>query len=315
MAITPVMRPTALREGDCIGLAAPASPFREEALYEGIEVLHDMGFRVRYEPRVFERYRYLAGRDGERAAELQALFSDPDIKAIFCCRGGYGSQRLLSLLDASTIRANPKLFMGYSDLTSLLCYLDACCGLATLHGPVVCGDLRNQLDLAARRQLVGVLTGDMEAMQPPDACQKALTVLRGGDAEGRLLGGCLSVFACAIGTPFQPCTRDAILFLEDKGERLYAIDRLLTRLKLSGLLKGVRGLVFGHFDRVEADADLPYDAKDVIVDVLGDLGIPILYGFPSGHCPQPLTLPFGVRAAIRGGRLVFCESPVTARDC
>ena len=123
------------------------------------------------------------------------------------------------------------------------------------------------------------------------------------------------MFACAIGTPFQPRTRDAILFLEDRGERLYAIDRLLTTLKLSGLLHDVRGLVFGRFDRVDADADLPYDAQDVIVDVLGDLHIPILYGFPSGHCSQPLTLPFGVRAAIRGGRLVLCESPVTTPDC
>jgi len=161
---------------------------------------------------------------------------------------------------------------------------------------------------------MGVLTGDVNAMQPPADCQEALTVLRAGDAEGPLLGGCLSVFACAIGTPIQPPTQGAILFLEDRGERLYAIDRLLTTLKLSGLLQGVRGLVFGCFERVEADADLPYDARDVILDVLGDLGIPILYGFPSGHCRQPLTLPFGVTAAIRGGRLVLCESPVTRRD-
>lgn len=310
----PVIRPAALREGDCIGLAAPASPFREEALREGIEVLYDMGFRVRYEPRVFERYRYLAGRDADRATELQTLFADPDVKAIFCCRGGYGSQRLLPFLDAGAIRANPKIFMGYSDLTSLLGYLDARCGLATLHGPVVCGDLRPELGVAARRQLKGVLTGDLEVMQPPAACQDDLAVLRSGDAEGRLLGGCLSVFACAIGTPFQPCTRDAILFLEDKGERLYAIDRVLTALKLSGLLQGVRGLVFGRFERVAADAHLPYDAKDVILDVLDDLDVPILYGFPAGHCPQPLTLPFGVGAAIRGGRLVLCESPVARRD-
>ena len=314
MEALPVVRPAALREGDCIGLAAPASPFREDALHAGVGVLQDMGFRVRYEARVFERYRYLAGRDAERAAELQSLFADPDVKAVFCCRGGYGSQRLLPFLDAAALRAHPKLFMGYSDLTSLLCYLDARCGLATLHGPVVCGDLRPEFSAAARRQLMGVLTGDVAAMQPPEACQDGLTVLRAGDAEGRLLGGCLSVFACAIGTPYQPRTQDAILFLEDKGERLYAIDRLLTTLKLSGLLQGVRGLVFGRIERVEADAHLSYDAKDVILDVLGDLDVPILYGFPAGHCPQPLTLPFGVRAAIRGGRLVLCESPVTRRD-
>ena len=309
----PILRPPALRLGDCIGFAAPASPFREEALQEGIEVLQEMGFRVRYEPRIFERYRYLAGRDTERAAELQNLFADPDVKAVFCCRGGYGSQRLLPYLDAGAIRNTPKIFMGYSDLTSLLCFLDTRCGLAALHGPVVCGNLSTELDSDSRRQLLGLLTGDMEAMQPPSSRQDDLEMLSGGDAEGRLLGGCLSVFACAIGTPIQPRTEGAILFLEDRGERLYAVDRMLTTLKLSGLLQGVRGIVFGCMNRVQADAELPYDARDVIVDVLGDLGIPILYGFPSGHCPRPLALPFGVAAAIRDGRLVLCESPVVTR--
>ena len=310
----PLVRPPALRTGDCIGLAAPASPFREEALEEGVDVLQEMGFRVRYEPRIFERYRYLAGRDAERAAELQNLFADPDVKAVFCCRGGYGSQRLLPFLDAAAIRVTPKIFMGYSDLTSLLCFLETRCGLAALHGPVVCGNLRTELEPDSKRQLMGLLTGDMEAMQPPASRQADLTVLSAGDAEGRLLGGCLSVFVCAIGTPFQPRTEGTILFLEDRGERLYAVDRMLTTLKLSGLLQGVRGIVFGCVNPVQADADLPYDAKDVIVDVLGDMGIPILYGFPSGHCPRPLTLPFGVAAAIRDGRLVLRESPVVVED-
>ena len=309
-----LVKPPALRTGDCIGLAAPASPFREEALLEGVDVLQEMGFRVRYEPRIFERYRYLAGRDAERAAELHNLFADPDVKAVFCCRGGYGSQRLLPFLDAGAIRRTPKIFLGYSDLTSLLCFLETRCGLTALHGPVVCGNLRTELDPDSQRQLLGLLTGDMEAMQPPPSRQDDLTVLAAGDAEGRLLGGCLSVFVCAIGTPIQPRTEGAILFLEDRGERLYAVDRMLTTLKFSGLLQGVRGIVFGCLDRVEADAELPYDARDVIVDVLGDMGIPILYGFPAGHCPRPLTLPFGVPAAIRDGRLVLCESPVAVQD-
>ena len=314
METAPLIRPPALRTGDCIGLAAPASPFSEEALLEGVEVLQEMGFRVRYEPRVFERYRYLAGRDAARAAELQGLFADADVKAVFCCRGGYGSQRLLPYLDAAAIRGAPKLFMGYSDLTSLLGFLDARCGLSALHGPVVCGNLRAELDPDSRRQLLGLLTGDLEAMQPPSSRLDGLTVLCPGDAEGRLMGGCLSIFVCAAGTPFRPRTEGAILFLEDRGERLYAVDRMLTTLKLSGLLRGVRGIVFGCMDRVEADAELSYDGRDVILDVLGDLGIPILYGFPSGHCARPLALPFGVSAAIRDGRLVLCEAPVAERD-
>src|SRR5262249_29983356 len=135
-----------------------------------------------------------------------------------------------------------------------------------------------------------------------------------GEAEGRLLGGCLSLLVCAVGTPFQPQTRDTILFIEDRGERLYAIDRMLTYLKLAGGLQSVRGPVFGRIGRVEAGRDVPYGIEEVILDVLGDLEVPILYGFPAGHCAQSLTLPMGVRAAIRGARLVLCESPVVRQE-
>jgi muramoyltetrapeptide carboxypeptidase len=304
-----LLRPTALQEGDCIGLAAPASAVNREALLEGVKVLQTLGFRVQYTPRVFDKQRYLAGTDTDRAVELQALFTNPDVKAIFCCRGGYGSQRLIPYLEPALITRHPKIFLGYSDLTSLLLYFQHC-GLITFHGPVVAGDLRHDSDPAILQQLKGVLMGDAQAMQPPAQHTTALTVLRPGDAQGRLLGGCLSLVVCTIGTFFQPDTRDTILFLEDRGERLYAIDRMLTYLKLAGVFEGVRGLVFGSLDLVAADCDRPYGMTDVILDVLGDLDIPILANFPAGHCSQPLTLPFGVQAAICGSRLLLCESPV-----
>ena len=314
MSLGPVVRPPALREGDCIGLAAPASAFKEEEIHAGIRVLQDLGFRVHYTPRLFDTYRYLAGSDAARAAELNALFADPAIQAIFCGRGGYGSQRLLPYLDTAVIMAHPKIFVGYSDLTSLLIYFYSQCHLVTLHGPVVVGDMLPELEPDVLRQLQGILTGDEAAMQPPVEHLAGLTVLRAGEAEGRLLGGCLSLLVCAVGTPFQPQTRDTIMFLEDRGERLYAIDRMLTYLKLAGVLQGVRGLVFGRMERVEADRHLPYGIEDVILDVWGDLQVPILYGFPAGHYAQPLTLPFGVQAAIRRGRLILCESPVVRQE-
>ena len=314
MSVHDLVRPPALQEGDCIGLAAPASSFDRQALHTGIEVLQAWGFRVHYTARLFDRHRYLAGTDAARAAELQALFTNPEVKAIFCCRGGYGSQRLLPYLDAALIAAHPKIFVGYSDLTSLLLYFSSHCRLMTFHGPVVAGDLHHDLTSAVQRQLKGVLAGDPETMQPPASCQEAVTVLQAGEAEGVLLGGCLSLFGCAVGTPLQPDTRGAILFFEDRGERLYAIDRLLTSLRLAGVFEGVRGLVFGHLEAVEADRHLPYDAQDVILDVLGDLRLPLLYGFPAGHCRQPLTLPFGGRAAIRDGRLVLCDVPVVRSE-
>src|SRR5215470_7894737 len=313
MSFHPVVRPPALRPGDCIGLAAPASAFQEEELHAGIKVLQDLGFRVHYTPRLFEKHYYLAGSDAARAAELNALFADPAIKAIFCCRGGYGSQRLLPYLDPAAIMAHPKIFVGYSDLTTLLLYLYSQCHLVTLHGPVVVGDLHPGLDTGMLRQLQGILTGDEAAMQPPAAYLNNLTALRAGEAEGRLLSCCLSLLVCAVGTPFQPQTRDTIMFLEDRGERLYAIDRMLTYLKLAGVFHGVRGLVFGRIERVAADRHLPYGVEDVILDALGDLGVPILYGFPAGHCPQSLTLPFGVRVAMHGAQLALCESPVVSQ--
>ncbi|MDH3604923.1 MAG: LD-carboxypeptidase [Candidatus Tectomicrobia bacterium] len=300
-----LIRPPALREGDCIGLAAPASPIKRELFFEGVEIIQSLGFRVHYTPRIFDVKRYLAGADSDRAAELHDLFINPDIQAIFCCRGGYGSQRLIAHLNPAIIIAHPKIFLGYSDLTSLLLYFYSRCRLVTFHGPAVAGDLHRGIEDAVLRQLKGVLTGDEAVMQAPDHHPASLTVIRPGEAAGRLIGGCLSLFVCSIGTPFQPDLHDTILFLEDRNERFYAIDRMLTYLKLCGAFEGVRGIVFGRIDPMPADRDHPYDVVDVIADVLSDLNIPILYGFPAGHCPQALTLPFGVEAAIRENRLVL----------
>jgi muramoyltetrapeptide carboxypeptidase len=299
--------PQALQPGDCIGLIAPASPVKREALVEGAAALEALGFRVYYTPRIFDAERYLAGSDTARAEELHAMFANPEIKAIFCGRGGYGSQRLIPHLDPDLIRANPKLFLGYSDVTSLLIYFYQRCGLVTLHGPAVAGDLTCALAPEVAAQLMGLVTGHAADMQLPPG---DLTVVRPGEAAGRLIGGCLSLFVCAIGTPFQPETRDTILFLEDRGERYYAIDRMLTYLKLAGVLQGVRGVVFGKIEPVAADRDRPYGVVEVIADVLGDLEVPVLYGLQAGHCPQSLTLPFGTQAAIRDHQLVLCEAPV-----
>jgi muramoyltetrapeptide carboxypeptidase len=300
--------PRALQPGDCIGLIAPASPVKREALIEGAAALEALGFRVHYTPRIFDTERYLAGSDVARAEELHAMFADPEIKAIFCARGGYGSQRLIPHLDPELIMANPKLFLGYSDVTSLLIYFYQRCGLVTLHGPAVAGDITRTLAPEVAFQLMGLVTGNLTDMQLPPG---DLTVVRPGEAAGRLIGGCLSLFVCAIGTPFQPETRDTILFLEDRGERYYAIDRMLTYLKLAGVLQGVRGVVFGEIEPVAADRDRPYGVVEVIADVLGDLDVPVLYGLQAGHCPQSLTLPFGTQVAIRDHHLVLCEAPVT----
>ncbi|WP_089717077.1 S66 peptidase family protein [Candidatus Entotheonella palauensis] len=300
--------PQALQPGDCIGLIAPASPVKRESLLEGAAALEALGFRVYYTPRIFDADRYLAGSDTARAEELHAMFANPDIKAIFCGRGGYGSQRLIPHLDPALIMAHPKLFLGYSDVTSLLLYFYQRCGLVTLHGPSVAGDITCDLPPEVAAQLRGIVTGHATDMQLPP---HDLTVVRPGAAEGRLIGGCLSLFVCTVGTDFQPEMYDTILFLEDRGERYYAIDRMLTHLKLTGMFEGVRGVVFGEIEPVAADRDRPYGVVDVIADVLGDLDVPVLYGLQAGHCKPSLTLPFGTQVAIRNHQLVLCEAPVT----
>ena len=173
--------------------------------------------------RVCARHRYLAGDDAGRAAELHALFANPEVKAIFCCRGGYGSQRLLPYLDTALITTHPKIFMGSSDLTYLLLYLYSQCQLIAFHGPVVAGGLHRELTPAVQQQLKGILLGDMAAMQPPAAHLETLTVLHDGDAAGRLLGGgvCRLCVRWALGTPVT--FHDTIVFLEDRGERLSAL--------------------------------------------------------------------------------------------
>jgi muramoyltetrapeptide carboxypeptidase len=171
----------------------------------------------------------------------------------------------------------------------------------------VAGDLKRDLAPEVASQLLGLVTGNVAAMQLPPG---DLTIVHPGEAEGRLIGGCLSLFVCAIGTPFQPETRDTILFLEDRGERYYAIDRMLTYLKLAGVFENFRGVVFGEIEPMAADREFSYGVVEVIADVLGDLEVPVLYGLRAGHCSQSMTLPFGTQAAIRDRQLVLCEAPV-----
>ena len=307
MSPPPLIYPQALQSGDCIGLVAPASPVQREKLLEGVAILEALGFRVHYTPKIFDTERYLAGSDAARVEDLHAMFANPEIKAIFCARGGYGSQRLIPYLDPALITANPKLFLGFSDITSLLLYFYQCCGLVTLHGPAVAFDFMRDMATDVTCQFMGLVTGDMDAMQLPPS---DLTVICSGEADGRLVGGCLSLVVCTIGTPFQPETRDTILFLEDRGERYYAIDRMLTYLRLAGIFEGVRGVVFGEIEPMEADRDCAYGLVDIIADVLGDLAVPVLYGLRAGHCRQSLTLPLGTHVAIRNHQLLLCESPV-----
>lgn len=281
-------KPRRLGPGAVIGIAAPASPFDRETFDRGVRVLHEMGFATVIPEEIMAADRYLAGPDAQRAALLQRLFEDDRIEAVICARGGYGCLRVLPLLDYERIAAHPKVFVGFSDVTALLAAITRRCGFAAFHGPVVTS-LADGVE-STRESLLAAISTDTTAMLRPAG---AVTV-RPGRARGVVAGGNLTTLCHLIGTPFQPSFRGRIVFMEDRGEAPYRIDRMLTQLKLAGCLEGVRGLALGSF----TDCGSYEEVLGVFGERFADADIPILAGLPVGHAEPNLTLPLGIRAVL-----------------
>jgi muramoyltetrapeptide carboxypeptidase len=267
-----------------------------------------MGFRVALGRSLYQSARYLAGRDQDRAADLAEMFANPEVKAVVAARGGYGTSRIIPLLDAKALARFPKIFVGSSDLTLLLHFLRSACRLVTFHGPMVSPNFGKYSSPTTNGEFIRILG----ATTPPGPIDvTGVKVLKGGSGEGVLTGGCLSLVCQTIGTPYEIQTEDAILFLEDINEPPYRIDRMLTYLKQVGKFDGVRAVVFGLMPDCHPSSQELYTLEDVIRDVLADLPCPILYDFPSGHGGTNVTLPFGVRAAVEGSTLSILEAPVS----
>jgi muramoyltetrapeptide carboxypeptidase len=297
-----LIKPPALRLGDTIGVVAPASNVKQAELEAGCEALRKAGYKPFYFDSILQRDLYFAGPAERRARELEEMFESDDVRAIVCARGGYGSNYLLRKLDWARINAHPKIFVGYSDLTTLLTkFLDAN-GMAVFHGPMVAKDWAH------------VYGGEMASWQaalsgtnPWDVpLNDGVHGLVDGEAEGVLYGGCLSILVASLGTPYEIKTPGKILFLEDVEAKPFQIDRMLMQLKLGGHLDHVRGIVFGEMvDCVQA-ANQDYTLQEVVGRIVGDLGVPVAYGLKSGHVSSGnITLPFGVKArlAVQGGNV------------
>jgi muramoyltetrapeptide carboxypeptidase len=285
-------KPRRLRAGAVIGIAAPASPFDRESFERGMHVLHSLGFETVVPEGLWAARGYLAGRDEHRAAILQRLFADARIDGVICARGGYGSLRILPLLDYGRLAACPKVFIGFSDATALLSAITERCGWVTFHGPLVTS-LANASPgtLASFQAAVGSETPLI--FQP-----QAAVCLRPGTAAGVVCGGNLTTLCHLLGTPFQPSFRNRILFLEDRGEAPYRIDRMLTQLKLAGCFKGLCGLVLGSF----TDCGPTSEILEIVDDLFAGAGIPILAGMEAGHAEPNLTLPLGAAALLDAGQ-------------
>jgi muramoyltetrapeptide carboxypeptidase len=311
-----LIRPPALKPGATLAVVSPASTPKAELVQAGIDCLQQLGYNTRLYPHALDHGPlYYAGMVEQRAADLMAAFTDREIDGILCTRGGWGSAELLPLLDASVIRANPKVFVGYSDHTSLHVWLARECGLVTFYAPMVAADFARAdgFDLASWGH---AMNGDAAWSLGPD---DGLHVLRPGVAEGTLAGGCLSIFAEALGTPYSalPASGNAprMLFLEDIGTKPYQWDRMLLHLRYAGMLEHVTGIVFGDMQQCVG----PQEAErleQAILHSLRDFAGPVAIGLRSGHVDTPnVTVPLGVRVrldlnAVENPRMDFLEAAV-----
>jgi muramoyltetrapeptide carboxypeptidase len=331
-----LIRPHHLSPGDTLGLIAPASaPADPRTIDRAAGVLERLGFKVKLAPNVRKRHGYLAGTDRDRASDLMRMFTDHRVDGILCVRGGYGTARLLPLLDYRVIRDHAKVFVGCSDITSLQCALLTKANLISFHGPMLTSDLNHpNLPDFTRRSFLRTLTrpltpsdGERVSARTGEGASASITqgyrrktikILRGGIARGQLIGGNLSVLCTTIGTSWQPPFRGRILFLEDLGEQPYRFDRMLTYLLNCGRLQQVAGIAIGlNVDCEDPKARRSQEYRQTLEDVLKDrllpLKIPVVTGLPFGHVPYNATLPVGAQVTLDAGRGdLWISQPVVA---
>ncbi len=310
MALTPHHPVPALPQEGLIAVIAPAGPAPLDT-EKAIQWMRARGHELRIFPGVYEKNDYLAGSDEVRLNDLHTAFADPEVKAIICLRGGYGTPRLLDRIDFDLLRRNPKPFVGYSDITALHLAISRYAGFVTFHGPLLNADLLGDKEPPTVTSFFSLLRGQLKAgsaLNHPAAYP--LTTVEPGIAHGRLLGGNLSMIAATMGTPYQIDAEGVILFIEDINEPLYRIDRLLTQLRLAGTLHQLRGVLVGDVAGVDVEA-----LNRLLKQTFEPLRIPVLSGWRSGHCDPNLTLPMGALVTLDAGekRLVLEQDVVVSR--
>jgi muramoyltetrapeptide carboxypeptidase len=293
-AISPTLHPNVLRAGDAVALVSPAGPLAESRVQAAVQELTSWGLRARVYPHALDTHSFYAGTDEHRATDLNDALADPEIRAVLCNRGGYGAQRILAHVDFDAVRRDPKLLIGFSDITALHGALWTKAGLATVHGPVA-----GQLELGGlfASTVKHALMSTEPVVVEASADEPTFRVRTGGVAEGVLLGGNLSMLSTCIGTPYMPDLEGAILLIEDVNEAAYRIDRLLTHLRNCGILQRVAGVAVGQFSE-PGNGNAVIKPADVLIERLADLGIPVLGGLSIGHGDRNFAVSLGTYARL-----------------
>lgn len=296
-----LIKPKKLPEGATIGLVAPGSPIYNSAQFDKmLSDLKGLGYTLKLGKHIKDKNGYLAGRDKDRAQDVMDMFTDNDVDGILCTRGGWGCNRILPLIDFELIKSNPKVFSGFSDITSLHMAIQKKTGLVTFHGPVGKSEW-NEFTLDSWQNVVQ--HGKAVDYVLPEG-EEDQFIINSGVAKGRLLGGNLTVLTSMIGSEYLPDFKDSILFLEDIGEDVYRIDRMLTQLKLSGILDQLNGLVFGKCTECDSGTN-SLTLKEVFGDHLSKLDIPAFYGAMISHEEKNVTIPIGISAIMNADTMTI----------
>ena len=302
----PKILPNRLKEGDMIGLVTPAAPIKKEQLEDTVEKLEKMGFKTYYKDSVLDQYGYFAGTDEERADELMHMFTNKEVDAILCVRGGYGAIRILDLLDYNLIKQNPKVFMGYSDITALITSIYENTGLVTFHGPVGISSFREftfdsfqRVVMNPKRQYKYTYKRVEGTDDNPEFDRYTIN---GGKAEGELIGGNLSVLDSMIGSKFEADFENKIVYLEEIEEKTYRVDKMLTHLVQATNLSKAAGIVMGVFSDCNINDEPRLSLKEAISDIIKPLNIPTSYGLSFGHIRLIITIPTGIRAKMNADK-------------
>ncbi len=303
-----VIKPKALRIGDLIGIVTPGSYITKEELKDSIKNIESLGFNAVYSDKVLEMNGYFSANDKDRAEDIMKMFSRKDVKAIMCARGGYGCARILPMLDYNVIKNNPKILIGYSDVTALLLGITNQTGLVTFHGPVGISSFNeftqkyfNEILVDGKKKIKMMNVSDDNPEEPTE-----IYTIRKGKCSGKLIGGNLSVMISLIGTEYDIDYTDKIIFIEEIGEEPYRIDRMLTQMIQSDKFKNAKGIALGTFrkcevKKIEPSFENSFSLKEVLIERLSSLGIPVAYGLSFGHIKNKITLPLCINAEFDAG--------------
>ncbi len=305
------IKPERLKNGETIGIIAPSGSFNKDNFKIGVKVLKDTGYKVKYNPMIFKECWSKPDFDEQRAHQINRMFEDKEVRAIFCAKGGYGSMRTIPHLDKKIIRKNPKIFVGYSDITALLSYIYSAVNMVVFHGPVVSGEISPKMNPNTFKYLFQMISSG-EALG--EIKSKSIKSLRPGKATGRLVGGNMSMFMNMIGTHHDMDTDGKIIFFEEVGEDKEIIDDYFVRLKLAGKLDRIKGIIFGKMTDCVEPSNIS-TLRSMLDDVLGDISVPVVYDFPSGHVGVSdlnVTIPLGVSVTVDAdeAKVIINESGV-----